>query len=112
MRENYKPSMSTKTEGIKKNIVECLESLERKAEKRGYLKGYEDGYADGQNAPKAEVSEDVISVGDEVIDPNGLKAIVTNTDTHYHLFYRHNGKTWKAPKSISLTKTGRRFKIR
>lgn len=52
---------------------------------------------------------DRIEVGDEVIDPNGRTAIVTNADTHYHLFYPLSGKTWKAPKSASLTKTGRKF---
>ena len=50
-----------------------------------------------------------IKVGDEVIDINGLKAIVTNADTHYHLFYPLSGKTWKAPKSARLKKTGRKF---
>ena len=53
--------------------------------------------------------EETIEVGDEVIDINGLKAVVTNTDTHYHLFYPLSGKTWKAPKSARLKKTGRKF---
>lgn len=52
---------------------------------------------------------DSIEVGDEVIDPNGLEAIVTNTEMHYHLFYKDNGKTWKAPKTTKLTKTGQRY---
>lgn len=47
-----------------------------------------------------------IHVGDVVKDPSGLKAVVTNTDTHYHLYYPANGKTWKAPKTTKLTKTG------
>lgn len=50
-----------------------------------------------------------IEAGDEVIDPNGLVAIVTNTDTHYHLLYKGNGKTWKAPKSTKLKKTGHKY---
>ena len=53
--------------------------------------------------------KEVIEVGDEVEDVNGLVAIVTNTDTHYHLFYKDNGKTWKAPKSARLKKTGRKY---
>lgn len=48
-----------------------------------------------------------LQVGDEVIDPNDIKAVVTNTDTAYHLYYPHNGKTWKAPKTTKLTKTGK-----
>ena len=52
--------------------------------------------------------ESDIKIGDEVIDPNGLKAVVTNTDTHYHLLYE-SGKTWKAPKSLELEKTGVHF---
>lgn len=51
--------------------------------------------------------DETLKVGDEVIDPNGLMAIVTNTDTAYHLYYPHNGKTWKAPKTTKLTKTGK-----
>lgn len=48
-----------------------------------------------------------LRVGDEVVDQNGLTAIVTNTDTHYHLYYPKSGKTWKASKDIRFTKTGR-----
>lgn len=110
MKESYPTNMTTKTEGIKRNIIENLNILERKAEKRGYLKGYEDGFKDGQNAPTEEDHKEV-KVGDEVIDPNGIKAVVTNMDTHIHLVYRHNGKTWKAPKSIPLRKTGKRFRL-
>lgn len=47
-----------------------------------------------------------LKVGDEIRDSNGLIGIVTNTDTHYHIFYPHNGKTWKAPKSARLEKIG------
>lgn len=50
-----------------------------------------------------------IKPGDEVVDSNGLIGLVTNTDTHYHIYYPHNGKTWKAPKSAELTRTGRTF---
>lgn len=53
---------------------------------------------------KAQDSD--IQIGDYVRDPNGIECIVTNTDTSYHLYYPHNGKTWKAPKSTELTKTG------
>lgn len=53
-----------------------------------------------------ELQKEAIEVGDEVEDENGLRAIVTNTDTAYHLYYPHNGKTWKAPKSTRLKKTG------
>lgn len=53
--------------------------------------------------------EETLEAGDEVIDINGLKAIVTNADTHYHLFYPLSGKTWKAPKCAALKKTGRKF---
>lgn len=52
-----------------------------------------------------------LSVGDEVMDSNGIVGIITNTDTHYHIFYPHNGKTWKAPKTITLTKTGNRVDV-
>lgn len=52
-----------------------------------------------------------IHAGDVVKDPNGLKAVVTNTDTHYHLYYLANGKTWKAPKTAELTKTGERVTV-
>lgn len=47
-----------------------------------------------------------VHAGDVVKDPNGHRAFVTNTDTHYHLYYPANGKTWKAPKTTKLTKTG------
>ena len=75
-----------------------------------YNKGYNDGYAQGYRIGRdiSEASES-IKVGDEVIDPNGLKAIVTNTDTHFHLLYPDNGKTWKAPKTTVLEKTGERI---
>lgn len=56
----------------------------------------------------AEDELKTVTVGDVVIDPNGLEAIVTNTDTAYHLYYPHNGKTWKAPKRTSLKKAGKR----
>lgn len=146
----YAPNMSTKTEGVKKNIIESLDILERKAEKRGYLKGkdeaFEEAYQRGLNEAweavkwlwshsfemfnvcvidvlykhtPSEIIEvmrssekaEELHVGDEVIDPNGLKAIVLNTDTHYHLIYPHNGKTWKCPKDTELTKTGKRLEV-
>ena len=59
----------------------------------------------------SEISEaEAIEVGDEVEDENGLRGIVTNTDTHYHIMYP-NGKTWKAPKSYPFKKTGKKGHI-
>lgn len=40
-----------------------------------------------------------IKVGDEVETSGGCRGIVTNTDTHYHIFFPENGKTWKIRKS-------------
>lgn len=87
----------------------------------GYRAGYEEGYKAGvarvyedleqEERMQKAIDESVIHVGDEVIDPNGLRAIVTNTDTHHHLFYPDNGKTWKAPKSVKLKKTGVEFTL-
>ena len=78
----------------------------------GYRAGFDIGFQNGRAI--AEVEDFIektggIKVGDEVIDPNGIKAIVTNTDTHFHLYYPANGKTWKAPKTTVLEKTGARF---
>lgn len=53
--------------------------------------------------------KNAFKVGDEVIDSNGLRAIITNADTHYHLLYVHNGKTWKAPKTANLLSTGKSY---
>lgn len=75
----------------------------------GYRAGYSDAIRDMQSAE--QMPDDTIKVGDEVIDPNGLRAIVTNTDTHYHLLYPSNGKTWKSPKSTWLKKTGAEFTL-
>ena len=60
---------------------------------------------------KMKRDEDIcteVEVGDEVIDPNGIKAVVTNVDTHRHILYPHNGKTWKVPNGVELKKTGAR----
>lgn len=54
----------------------------------------------------AEDELKAFEVGDEVKDENGLIGVITNADTHYHIFYPHNGKTWKAPKNARLKKTG------
>lgn len=54
-----------------------------------------------------EGKEAEISAFDEVIDPNGMTAIVTQIGTHIHLLYSDNGKTWKAPRGTKLIKTGR-----
>lgn len=75
----------------------------------GYVEGFNEGY--NKATEDAEPEDDTIKVGDEVIDPNGLRAIVTNTDTHYHLLYPDNGKTWKAPKSTWLKKIGAEFTL-
>ena len=40
-----------------------------------------------------------INVGDEIETSGGCRGIVTNTDTHYHIFFPENGKTWKIKKS-------------
>lgn len=81
--------------------ADCLEDI-RHMEMSEIAKRME-AYEDGQKKASA------ILVGDEVRDPNGIVAIVTNTDTAYHLLYLHNGKTWKAPKDIRLTKTGKHY---
>lgn len=60
---------------------------------------------------ESKAKADTFCVGDEVIDENGLRAVVTNADTHYHLFYRHNGKTRKASKDANLKKSGRHFDV-
>ena len=81
--------------------ADCLEDI-RHMEMSEIAKRME-AYEDGQKKASA------ILVGDEVRDPNGIVAIVTNTDTAYHLLYLHNGKTWKAPKDTRLTKTGKHY---
>lgn len=81
--------------------ADCLEDI-RHMEMSEIAKRME-AYEDGQKKASA------ILVGDEVRDPNGIVAIVTNTDTAYHLLYLHNGKTWKAPKTTKLTKTGKHY---
>ena len=109
----------------KEKVLErFMRDQEHKAESlynSGYRAGYEKGYGAGmarvyedleqEERMQKAIEEDTIKVGDEVIDPNGLRAIVTNTDTHHHLFYPANGKTWKAPKSIKLKKTGAEFTL-
>ena len=56
-----------------------------------------------------EAKKPNLTVGDEVKDSNGFKAVVTNVDTHIHLIYPHNGKTWKASFDEPLEPTGRSF---
>lgn len=73
----------------------------------GYVEGFNKGYDKATEDAKPE--EDIIKVGDEIEDGNGLIGIVTNTDTHYHIFYPHNGKTWKASKDMHFKKTGRTY---
>ena len=78
----------------------------------GYMEGYDEGHLKGYAEALedyAESQKDTIEVGDEIEDGNGLIGIVTNTDTHYHIFYPHNGKTWKASKDMHFKKTGRTY---
>lgn len=56
-----------------------------------------------------EAKKPELKLGDEVVDCNGLKAVVTNVGTHVHLIYPHNGKTWKASFDEPLEPTGRHF---
>ena len=52
-----------------------------------------------------------IETGDVVEDFNGLRAVVMNTDTYYHLVYLDSFKTWKAPKNTDLKKTGDKINV-
>ena len=116
------PETETEMDSKEKVLERFMRDQEHKATSlydSGYRAGYEEGYANGYifgcsqsgHAEEMNPEDDIIKVGDEVIDPNGIRAIVTNTDTHHHLFYPSNGKTWKAPKSIHLKKTGVEFTI-
>lgn len=127
-----------KFESVLEGIVKCAYNAGAESKGDGYEKGLEDAWQAAKDllvtdvcdkeylfgtgsvlltmdrySPlevSAKLSEDKnIKVGDEVVDPNGLTAVVTNTDTHYHLLYPHNGKTWKCSKDTKLTKTGRNY---
>ena len=120
------PEEESEMENKEKVLERFMRDQEHKANSlynSGYRAGYEEGYKKGFGEGMARVYEDleqeermqkaidesVLHVGDEIEDSNGLIGIVTNTDTHYHIFYPHNGKTWKASKDMHFKKTGRTY---
>ena len=106
------------------NKEQTIERFMRDQENKAnslYRKGYKDGYNEGFERGRTQavvdfLSEDeeepIFKAGDVIEDTNGLKAVVTNFDTHVHLLY-DNGKTWKVPKNLehTLTKTGQKGEI-
>lgn len=95
--------MSKKDEKIEKFVRDAeskAKSLYRAGYKDGYNSGYKDGYAEAEYEEENKVD---LAFGDLVLDQNGLRAIVVNNDTHIHLLYIENGKTWKVPNNLKHT---------
>lgn len=112
MRDQENKANSLYNAGYKDGWEDCYNEKVAEAWSDGYQAGEE--HARQQEEEKVWdlwVEEEPIRVGDEVEDPNGLKAIVTNYDTHMHLIYPHNGKTWKVPhdQEYAIKRTGKEF---
>lgn len=65
-------------------------------------------YVETRNHADDEEADEPIEVGDVVLDPSGNECVITNDDTHYHVIYTSNGKTYKWNKDTKFKPIGKR----
>lgn len=100
-------NMLGKDEGIKADERAVMRAIAHTLETSDAI-GFTRSYVEMKNLTEDDEADKSIEVGDVVLDPSGNECVITNDDTHYHVIYTSNGKTYKWNKDTKFKPIGKR----